>query len=240
VISLNSRAPTDKASLQALISLHLASVRAERDKCARDAAKATSVGALKRFQAARLLRTYADLHSQPRFRAAVEFFTRDLYGDRDFSRRDADLQRIVPSIAKLFPVEALATIEAALQLHALAEALDLAMASNAGWASVWTDDSYAQAWQTTGEREQRFRQLELVQITGERLDKLVRVPLIGFSLKAMSAPAAIAGLSELHGFLLRGYSAFKALNGAAEFLRTINSREAALMQGLFERPAASI
>ena len=225
--------PLDKPTLQNRITQHLASVAQGRVAVQRDATQHASVLALKRFQSARLRATYADLHTQPRFRAGVDFFTQDLYSERDFSQRDADLQRIVPSISRLFPLEALAAVEAALHLHALAEQLDVQMCESAQWARDWTPASYANAWRAVGQADLRQLQLQLVQLTGERLDKLVRVPLINVSLRAMSAPAALAGLSELHGFLLRGFSAFKALGGARDFLQCINSRESALMRELF-------
>ena len=56
-------------------------------------------GALDRladWQARRLRMTYADLAADPRYSAAIEFFQNDLYGAADFSRRDADLARVVP------------------------------------------------------------------------------------------------------------------------------------------------
>jgi hypothetical protein len=224
---------SDKPTLQNRITQHLASVAQGRVALLRDQPKHASVLALKRYQSARLRATYADLRAQARFRAGVDFFTQDLYSDRDFTQRDADLLRIVPSIAKLFPLEALAAVEAALHLHALAEQLDAQMCENAAWTTEWTPENYAIAWRAVGQAELRELQLELVQLTGERLDKLVRVPLIGVSLRAMSAPAALAGLTELHGFLLRGFDAFKALGGARDFLQCVRSREQALMRELF-------
>jgi hypothetical protein len=224
----------DKSVLQDRIRAHLQAVVTGREALRANPAALASVMALKRFQAARLRTTYADLHAQARYKGAVEFFTEDLYGDRDYSKRDADLLRIVPQIAKLFPMEAIATVEAALNLHALAEALDEAMSQAANRAVSWQPEGYKAAWQAVGSPERRATQLALVRATGERLDRLVRLPLIGVSLRAMAGPAALAGLSELHGFLLRGFIAFKAMGGASEFLRTIEARESALMQSLFE------
>lgn len=222
----------DKTAYQIRITQSLQTVEQQRRHSARDPAFALNLARLKRFQAERLRGTYADLHGQMRYRAAVEFFTQDLYGERDFSQRDADLQRIVPAVAKLFPLEALATLDAALRLHALAEELDATMCEhNTG---PWRDDSYRAAWQATGREAERFMQLELIRHVGQALDKLVKLPMIGLSLKGMAAPAALAGLTELHGFLSRGFAAFKALNGAKDFLDCIETRETALMRELFE------
>jgi hypothetical protein len=222
----------DKTAYQARISQSLQTVERQRQHSARNPAFALHLARLKRFQAERLRSTYADLHAQPRYRAAVEFFTQDLYGERDFSQRDADLQRIVPAVAKLFALEAVAMLDAALRLHALAEELDAAMCEhNTG---PWREESYRIAWQATGREAERFVQLTLIHQVGEALDKLVKLPMIGLSLKAMSGPAAVAGLGELHGFLSRGFEAFKALHGAKDFLDCIETRETALMRELFQ------
>jgi hypothetical protein len=196
--------------------------------------------ALKRYQAHRLRMTYADLQADARFAPAVDFFVTDLYSDRDFSRRDADLERIVPAIASLFPAEALATVDTALRLHAMSETLDLAMAEHFHSASSppsgnaqWTAARYRQAWRAVGRASEREQQLSLVLHVGKALDKLVKVPLIGITLKAMRGPAAVASLSELHTFLMRGFTAFKALKGADDFLQTIEKRESQLLQMLF-------
>ncbi len=220
----------DKAAHQARIAQSLQTVQQQRQHSAREPAFALQLAQLKRFQAERLRSTYADLHAQTRYRAAVDFFTRDLYGERDFSQRDADLQRIVPAVAKIFPLEAVATLDAALHLHALAEELDAAMCAHN--AAPWNDENYRAAWQATGREAERFVQLDLIRQVGEALDRLVKLPMIGFSLKAMSGPAAVAGLTELHGFLSRGFAAFKALRGAKDFLACIEQREAALMRDL--------
>src|SRR3569623_1771366 len=55
---------------------------------------------LREWQAARLRHTYADLAADPRYAGAVSFFQSDLYGSGDFSRRDADLMRVVPTLVR--------------------------------------------------------------------------------------------------------------------------------------------
>ncbi len=225
----------DKTLYQQSIHESLRAVAEQRQRCTREPAFALHLSRLKRYQAARLQATYADLHAQEPYRAAVDFFTQDLYGDRDFSERDADLERIVPAVARLFPLEAVATLDAALRLHAISESLDARMCERNP--NPWREDSYHLAWRATGQRPVREEQLRLVMHVGHSLDKLVRLPMIGLTLRAMTAPASVAGLSELHGFLSRGFAAFKALKGAAVFLECIESRERRLMQTLFDLDA---
>jgi hypothetical protein len=49
----------------------------------------------------------------------------------------------------------------------------------------------------------------------------------------MRKPAELAGLGQLHRFLKEGYTAFRAMHGAQDFLATIVERETELMQRLF-------
>ena len=50
----------------------------------------------------------------------------------------------------------------------------------------------------------------------------------------MRGPARSAGLASLQRFLERGFDAFRAMNGAAQFLATIGARERALAAALFD------
>src|SRR4051794_18012483 len=64
---------------------------------------AGSLDRLARWQSLRLQMTYADLASEPRYFAAIDFFRTDLYGPGDFSRRDEDLARVVPMLVRMLP-----------------------------------------------------------------------------------------------------------------------------------------
>src|SRR5262245_25943571 len=94
-----------------------------------DARRADPVldGALKRlgeWQARRLRRTDADRAGDPRYPAAIAFFQKDLYGGGDFSRRDADLARVVPAMERMLPARVIATVAKAAELNALSQTLD--------------------------------------------------------------------------------------------------------------------
>src|SRR5947209_7210564 len=71
-------------------------------------------GALERvawWQARRLRQTYADLAVQARYVDAIEFFQKDLYGNSDFARRDADLARVVPLLVRMLPEKVIETVD---------------------------------------------------------------------------------------------------------------------------------
>lgn len=91
---------------------------------AQDAQLRTQVLALKAWQAARLARTYTDLLASPRYHDAAQFFLEQLYGARDFSQRDADVERILPKMTRLLPEAALTMIAGAVELDERSESLD--------------------------------------------------------------------------------------------------------------------
>src|SRR3546814_19275819 len=64
---------------------------------------------LRRWQAARLRDSFAHFLADPSRRPAAEFFLDDVYGDRDFTRRQADKEGVTPIMQRLLPEELLAT-----------------------------------------------------------------------------------------------------------------------------------
>lgn len=191
---------------------------------------------VKAWQARRLAETHADLLRDPRYAAATRFFLEDLYGPKDFSARDAELQRIVPTMRKLLPASALETAARAIELEALTEALDHALANSLA-AGALDEARYAKAYRESASREERIRQIELAVEVGRRLDALVAKPFIGSTLKLMRGPARLAGLGDLQEFLERGYGAFRAMRGSDTFLAELHSREMAILNRLY--PGAS-
>lgn len=180
---------------------------------------------LRRWQAARLAATHADLLADRRSRAAARLFLSDLYGDRDFSGRDRDVARVVP----LLPAGLLATLADAIELGALSHAFDLRMAEELpleGGGTLEIDEGrYAAAYRRVGHPRLRRRQIDLIVRVGMALDRAVHTPGIERLLRLSRLPARAAGLGELQGFLERGFAAFRQLGGAGDFLATIAGRE---------------
>jgi hypothetical protein len=224
--------------LGARILDHLAAVDRERRARLAKPALGRKALELKRYQQSRFARTHADLLVHPRFGQAANFFLADLYGPQDFTQRDAQFARIVPAIVRMFPEDIVATVESLAALHALSEHLDSAMAGHLDGATA-SRASYVAAWQATGEPASRARQIELVLLVGRALERHTRSRLLRASLKAMRGPARAAGMGALQGFLESGFEAFASMGGAGEFLATIETREHALANRLFERNAAA-
>jgi hypothetical protein len=191
---------------------------------------------LRRWQAQRLARTYADLAADPRYAPAAAFFLSDIYGERDFSERDRTVQRAYPVIEKTLPKAALVPIQRAMELHELSQALDTAMckvlAEELRVKDRITEESYAEAYRRVGTRAKRQRQIDLTVAVGTDLDSVVKKPLIRRMLVLARKPARMAGFGELHEFLERGFDAFRHMGGASEFLKTIETREKRIMERL--------
>lgn len=191
---------------------------------------------LKAWQSQRLAESYADISSQPRYRSATAFFLDDLYGPKDFSGRDQEMMRILPTMSRILPASAVETAALAIELEALSEDLDqrLAKALPAG---PITDASYANAYRDSSSREERERQIALIDAVGHRLDSLVKKPLVFSTLKLMRQPARVAGLSDLQDFLERGFASFREMKGADGFLALLRSRETEILNRLFSGAA---
>jgi hypothetical protein len=191
---------------------------------------------LRVWQSGRLARSFESLLRSERHRAAAEFFLSDLYGERDMSWRDRDLKRMLPTLARWLPTSMLETVGKALELDLVTQRLDLGMAralkrSQRANAEVDTA-SYAHAYRVSDIGSDRERQLELLMEVGRDLDAIVRKPLIFSILRLAKGPAHAAGLGNLQSFLERGFSAFRAMHGADEFLATIENGEREVMRRL--------
>ena len=185
---------------------------------------------IKRFQAQRFAGTYRDLLASSTFSGAANFFLNELYGDKDFSLRDAQFARIANALQSFFPEKVIATAVALAHLHALTEELDQEMAL--AWLNnpnLPDEVRYRQAWRAVARSDDRNRQLTDVLRVGEELDKLTRKPGLRTMLRMMRKPAEVAGLGALQSFLESGFDTFAmmARNGprVREFLETIRQRE---------------
>jgi hypothetical protein len=207
-------------------------VAAERHAAKQTPSLLASRTALKRYQSARLGQTHADLLANPNTRDAALFFLDELYGAHDLSQRDVDLERIIPTLQKMLSYESLHTITEAIVLDALSERLDTAMARVLG--TEFSEGMYVAAYRTATTREERERQLDLVQELGESLCKLVKIPLLAVTLSIMKGPAMLAGLGDLHKFLDQGFTTFKKMRDPARFVQTIVGRERQAMARIYE------
>lgn len=231
-----STIPTEKQRSADALREHLKSAKSLRELAGVAPLAARHRLRLRAWQAARLARTHADLLASPRYGQAAQFFLSDLYGPKDFSSRDEEVERILPLLITMLPASALQTVALAVELDALTEELDSAMVAElcrAGLIEQVDDKAYAAAYRAVGARPERERQIVLIRQTGEALDELARKPLLSGLLRLMRRPAQLAGLADLHEFLDRGFRAFRGMGSAGEFLDSIEDKEKILLSKLF-------
>jgi len=182
------------------------------------------------WQADRLAYAYRDLESQSRYRLAVEFFLSDIYGPKDFTQRDEDVERIYPMMSRVLSATAIESMTRALELHALSQRLDGEMVAALERAGVTEIDgaAWAAAYLEVGDREARERQITLVMELGKLLDSVVANPLIYAAIKVARGPAHAMGFGELQDFVERGFVAFRHMHGADRFLGAVRDRELAI------------
>lgn len=192
---------------------------------------------LRRWQAERLERSFRAFLDDPRRAAAARFFLTDVYGDHDFTRRDADIARVLPTMQRLLPASLLSTVADGIELGALTHALDLrmagALADIAPRGRRLDAARYGQAYRWVGNPRLRAHQITLIGHVGHGLGHALRLPGITMLLKLSRGPAHAAGLSELQGFLERGVAAFGRLGDVDAFLGEIQRGERELAARLF-------
>lgn len=192
---------------------------------------------LRRWQAQRLREGFAPFLEDASRRPAAEFFLADVYGDHDFTRRDADIARVLPAMQRLLPATLLETVADAIELGALTQALDLRMAERlqrlAPRRRTLDLALYADAYRDCGLPRLRARQIALIAEVGHGLADALRMPGVATLLRLSRVPARAAGLSELQEFLERGFDAFAALGDATRFIEEIRREETGFSRALF-------
>lgn len=199
-------------------------------------AKSAQRSVLANWQKQRLIQTHQDLYKDPNYFAGLEFLFSDLYGDQDFSDRDQNLERIFPKLVKLLPDSVLETlallIELNLATHTLDEQLRRTLFEELRCEQI--DESlYCEAYRLCNNRQERHTQLNLTQQVGQKLDKYARSQTLLFSLKISRRPAEMAGLSALHSFLNRGFSAFHSMENIPHLMEELIRREQKILDAIF-------
>lgn len=193
---------------------------------------------LRQWQTKRLEQSFEHFLSDPQRRAAALFFLTDVYGDRDFSRRDANVAKVLPMMQRLLPAPVLGTVADGIELGALTHALDLRMAAAlqrlAPTRKRLDAALYAKAYREIGHARLREHQIDLISAVGVGLAKAVRTPGVSMLLRLSRGPAKASGLGELQGFLERGFAAFSALGDGKAFVHDIEVSERTVARRLFD------
>jgi hypothetical protein len=192
---------------------------------------------LRRWQARRLETSFVHFLNDPKRRGAALFFLTDVYGEQDFSRRDANVARVMPMMQRVLPAAVLGTVADGIELGALTQALDLRMAQRlhrlAPGRRKLDAGLYAKVYREVGHARLRKHQIDLIARVGIGLAKAVRMPGVVTLLRLSRGPARATGLGDLQGFLERGFAAFSALGDGQAFVRDIEESEREISRRLF-------
>ncbi|MBP6017062.1 MAG: hypothetical protein KA586_10105 [Candidatus Promineofilum sp.] len=216
---------------------HLAQAKPGRREIVASRELSPEMTLLRAFQSQRLAATHADFLADPRYRPATEFFLNDVYAPQDFSQRDADMLRFYEGIRKVLPERAASILADVVTLSELTNELDdqlcHALFEVVGVTDAITPAQYAEGYRVCDNYAERARQIEMIGRIGLGIDRLVRIPFVGVSLRLAHAPAVLTGWEDLQRFLEHGFSAFKHMKGATKFLETIHRREMAILDRIF-------
>ncbi len=194
---------------------------------------------LRRWQAERLARTHADLLHDSRYRPAAEFFLEELYGDKDFSRRDHDVERAYPIMVRTMPAGVLRAIATSVELHALSSELNIellrVLVGEFGLQDQLSEETYVSAYRHCNNYDHRAHQIELIHGLGTKLSTAVHNPLVYAALVLARGPAYLAGFGKLQEFIEWGFRAFRNMENPDDFLNTIVSRELQLLDRIYRR-----
>jgi hypothetical protein len=192
---------------------------------------------LRQWQAERLAATHKDLLNSPDFGDACRFFLSDVYGPHDFSRRDQDIMQVYHAVGRLFPPQVAKSLELVIEVNDLTlkldEMLQKVLFSELHVTEEITPELYAEAYRRCNNYDERERQIDLLIEVGREVNRLVRKPFIGLTLRMAHLPAYLMGWSELQDFLERGYAAFKQLSDAEQFIQLLERRERQILDQIF-------
>jgi predicted nucleic acid-binding OB-fold protein len=195
-----------------------------------------AIDRLGKWQIKRLKNTYRHLYHEPRYHDALNFLLEDLYSPKQFVGRDTDLERIFPKMVKLVPDQTLGSVANLVELNLLTQKLDEHLATiinQTDQQQELTTDLYIRCFRDCNNLSARRHQLQLISTTGLQLEKYVRSHFLRFTLSLTAKPAEMAGLGQLHQFIIRGFEAFLAMGGINELLNQIIFRENEILERIF-------
>jgi len=221
----------------AMLLKHIQRGKALRLKHEADAALASKMPLLRKWQSDRLSATYEELLANKRYQPATAFFLSDLYGPNDFSQRDRDIERLFSTLVRLLPDYLIQIAANAAELNALSAELDFellgVLVGELDVTEAITQEVYAEAYRRCDNYDLRKHQIALLKRLGEDLDAIVFKPLVYNTVRMLKIPALLAGFSALQNFLERGFNAFHHMQGADEFLGTIVTRETQILDRIY-------
>lgn len=186
------------------------------------------------WQTAYSLPFYTEFRRLRETEAAIDFVVTDLIG-AGISERDADLAQVLPIMGRLLPGNALHALAGAMELNARVLAVNLAICrhifADSDHALGISERDYCVALRDATTLDECLELIGLTITLGRSLKRLVRIPMMGITLRAMHRPAHAAGFGALQDFLEKAYSTFHAIPDVESFLDRLSE----LMTQVFTR-----
>jgi len=186
-----------------------------------------------------MLPFYEDLGATEDRAEAVKFFVSDLTGI-DISERDHEFAKVVPLMSRMLPDKALDAVATAMRLNARVLGVNLSICrelyKEISIDTEITEASYCSACRRASQLEECLELVHLTAEIGRDLDQLIRIPMIGLTLRAMRLPARLAGFGALQKFLETGYKTFNALEDVHQFLDDMTVRMTEVFTQIFTKP----
>lgn len=192
-----------------------------------------------RWQFDYLMHFFSDLYAKEGYQEAIDFVISDLAGV-GISKRDRDLERAAGPITTLLPLRALDTIAIAADMNARILRINIAICRSLMVENelppVITEHDYFVACRKASSFEECAEIVYLIKNLGSTLSSLVKVPIIGKTLRIMRAPAHVAGFDALQEFLETGFDTFRQIPEIEHFLAEIEGRAIEIFRTIYTAP----
>jgi len=190
-----------------------------------------------------LLPLFSDLHAREGYAEAIDFTVSDLAGI-SISSRDNDLERAAPAITNLLPLRALETIASAAEMNARILEVNIGICRELQVGNDLpkpiTEKQYCIACRSASSFDECVDIVHLISGLGRTLKTLVKVPLIGITLRAMRVPANAAGFGALQEFLETGFLTFRQIPDIEHFLGEIEQRAVEVFERIYKTPLTTL
>lgn len=170
-------------------------------------------------------------------KGALNFFLEEIYGTKDLSKRDEEVERFISTMEKLISKDTLEVIFNAVNLNLITETLDNQMAEQLS--ENFTQEEYQSAYLKTS-KSLREEQVDIVEKLGNSLSSLVKIPFLGMLMKTMTIPAKAQNVYNLHLFLQKGLEVFKSTKNSNAIINTVANREKAYINSMYSKSNHSL
>ncbi len=186
--------------------------------------------ALQGFQSNRLNATYSDLKNDPEYQKIGVFFFEKLYAPEDFSFRDASIKKLQKILKGKVYTGMVSAVSRVIELHELSDRLDDRMVDGLLAAGVGTDldmAQYQEIYRSLDNYDERIYQINLSTDVTRAFHQLSKKWIVALSLKTVRTTAHMIGMGKIIDFIYEGYEGFRAMKSIDFFVDTVQERELA-------------